>query len=414
MFSVDRWQEVLSTLARNPLRSILTALAVAWGIFMLVVLLGMGKGLRNGTEKSFSDDAANSVWIFGGTTSRPHAGLPVNRRIVFDNDDYAALRRTDGIEKLTGRFFARGAMFGNELQIRVGAKVSSFDVRSVHPDHLFLEKTIVVAGRYLNEKDLAEKRKVAVVGVPVAEFLWGHTSVIGETLAINGVSFQVVGLFTDEGDAGELRKLYIPITTAQLAFNGADRVNMLMFTVGDKTVDETKKLVEEVTALLAERERFDPGDPQATRVRNNLEQYATFQEIFWLIELFIMFMGGCTLVAGIIGVSNIMMIVVKERTKEIGVRKALGATPSTIVSTILQESVFLTAVAGYLGLVAGVGLLELIAAILPKSDFFSNPSVDLQVALYATGILVLSGALAGFVPAYAAAKVNPIVALRDE
>jgi putative ABC transport system permease protein len=149
-------------------------------------------------------------------------------------------------------------------------------------------------------------------------------------------------------------------------------------------------------------------------VRNNLEQYATFQEIFWLIELFIMFMGGCTLVAGIIGVSNIMMIVVKERTKEIGVRKALGATPSTIVSTILQESVFLTAVAGYLGLVAGVGLLELIAAILPKSDFFSNPSVDLQVALYATGILVLSGALAGFVPAYAAAKVNPIVALRDE
>ncbi|HUQ01494.1 MAG TPA: ABC transporter permease [Kofleriaceae bacterium] len=414
MFSVDRWYEVLTTLARNPLRSILTALAVAWGIFMLVVLLGMGKGLRNGTEKSFSDDAANSVWIFGGTTSRPHAGLPVNRRIVFDNDDYAALRRTDGVEKLTGRFFARGAMFGNELQIRVGAKVSSFDVRSVHPDHLFLEKTIMVAGRYLNEKDLAEKRKVAVVGVPVAEFLWGHTNVIGETLAINGVSFQVVGLFTDEGDAGELRKLYIPITTAQLAFNGADRVNMLMFTVGDKNVDETKKLVEDVTALLAERERFDPGDPQATRVRNNLEQYATFQEIFWMIEIFIMFMGGCTLVAGIIGVSNIMMIVVKERTKEIGVRKALGATPWTIVSTILQESVFLTAVAGYVGLVAGVGALELAAWLLPKGDYFSNPAVDFKVAIYATLVLVLSGALAGFVPAYSAAKVSPVVALRDE
>jgi putative ABC transport system permease protein len=414
MFSVDRWYEVLSTLARNPLRSILTALAVAWGIFMLVVLLGMGKGLRNGTEKQFSDDAANSVWIFGGTTSRPYQGLPVNRRIVFDNDDYAALRRTDGVEHLTGRFFARGAMFGNELQIRVGAKVSSFDVRSVHPDHLYLEKTIIQAGRFINDQDLAEKRKVAVVGEPVAEFLWGNTDVIGETVAINGVTFTVVGVFTDEGDPGELRKLYIPITAAQLAFNGADRVNMLMYTVGNKSVDETKKLVEQTTELLAERERFDPEDPQATRVRNNLEQYATFQEIFKMIEMFIIAMGACTLVAGIVGVSNIMMIVVKERTREIGIRKALGATPWTIVSTILQESVFLTAVAGYLGLVAGVGLLELIAKIVPKSDFFSNPSVDIGVALWATGVLVVSGALAGFIPARVAAKVSPVVAMRDE
>jgi putative ABC transport system permease protein len=414
MFSVDRWYEVLSTLARNPLRSILTALAVAWGIFMLVVLLGMGHGLRNGTEKQFSDDAANSVWIFGGSTSRPYQGLPVNRRIVFDNDDYAALRRTDGVEHLTGRFFARGGQFGNEYQIRVGAKVSSFDVRAVHPDHLFLEKTIIQAGRFVNDQDLAEKRKVAVVGVPVAEFLWGHTNVIGETVAINGVTFSVVGIFTDEGDPGELRKLYIPITTAQLAFNGADRVNMLMYTVGNKSVDETKKLVEETQQLLAERQRFDPDDAQATRVRNNLEQYATFQEIFKMIEWFIIAMGACTLVAGIVGVSNIMMIVVKERTREIGIRKALGATPWTIVSTILQESVFLTAVAGYLGLVAGVGLLELVAKVVPKSDFFSNPSVDLEVALWATGVLVAAGALAGFIPARVAAKVSPVVAMRDE
>jgi putative ABC transport system permease protein len=414
MFSVDRWYEVLSTLARNPLRSILTALAVAWGIFMLVVLLGMGNGLRNGTEKQFSDDAANSVWIFGGTTSRPYQGMPVNRRIVFDNEDYAALRRTNGVERLTGRFFVRGAMFGNELQIRVGAKVSSFDVRAVHPDHLYLEKTIITAGRFINDKDIAEKRKVAAIGVPVAEYLWGHTDVIGETLSINGVSFQVVGVFTDEGDPGELRKLYIPVSSAQLAFNGADRINVLMFTVGDKGVEETKKLVADVTDMLAERERFDPGDPQATRVRNNLEQYATFQEIFFMIYLFVLAMGACTLVAGIVGVSNIMMIAVKERTKEIGVRKALGATPWTIVSTILQESIFLTAVAGYMGLVAGVGALELAAWLMPKGDFFSNPSVDFTIALAATAVLVISGALAGFIPARAAARVSPVVALRDE
>lgn len=414
MFSIDRWQEVLSTLARNGLRSALTALSVAWGIFMLVALLGLGQGLQNGTQSQFADDAANSVWIFGGSTSRPYQGLPVNRRVVFDNDGYAAVRRVEGIDKLTGRYFARGAMFGNELQVRAGAKVSSFDVRSVHPDHLFLEKTIMVAGRYLNERDIAEKRKVAVVGVPVAEFLWGGTDVIGQTLSINGVTFVVIGLFTDEGDAGELRKVYIPISTAQLAFNGADRVNMMMFTVGDKTVAETKVLLEEVKTLLAERERFDADDPQATRVRNNLEQYQTFQEIFWMLRFFIVVMGGCTLVAGIVGVSNIMMIAVKERTKEIGVRKALGATPWTIVSTILQESVFLTIVAGYLGLVGGVGLLELIALVVPKNDFFSDPSVDLEVALIATAVLVAAGALAGFFPARRAARVSPIVALRDE
>ena len=416
MFSVDRWQEVLGTLAKNPLRSILTALAVAWGIFMLVVLLGLGRGLRNGTEKSFADDATNSVWIFGGSTSRPHAGLPVNRRIIFDNGDYGALRGVDGIDKLTGRFFPGrgGSPFGGETQVRVGAKVSSFDVRSVHPDHLYLEKSVMVAGRYLNEIDVREKRKVTVIGVPVAEFLWGHTDVIGQWLEVNGVSFRVVGLFTDEGGPEELRKLYIPITTAQLAFNGADRINMMMFTVGDKSVAETKVLLDEIKELLAERERFDADDPQALRVRNNLEQFATFQEIFAIIEWFIIAMGACTLVAGIVGVSNIMMIVVKERTKEIGVRKALGATPWTIVSTILQESVFLTAVAGYLGLVAGVALLEGIAAVVPKNDFFGDPQVDLTIAIGATVVLVTAGALAGFFPARTAARVSPVVALRDE
>ncbi len=414
MFSIDRWQEVLSTLAKSPLRSILTALSVAWGIFMLVVLLGAGRGLRNGTEKNFADDATNSVWVFGGSTSRPYQGLPINRRIVFDNGGYDGLRKLDGIDKLTGRFFPGGGMWGNDTQVRAGAKVSTFDVRSVHPDHLHLEKSTMVAGRYLNEVDIVERRKVVAIGVPVAQFLWGETNVIGRWLEINGVSFQVVGLYTDEGGEDEMRKLYIPITTSQLAFNGADRVNMLMFTVGDKSVAETKVLVDEVTQLLAERERFAPDDPQAVRTRNNLEQYATFQEIFLMIEIFIWFMGACTLVAGIVGVSNIMMIVVKERTREIGVRKALGATPGTIVSTILQESVFLTAVAGYGGLVGGVGTLELVAWLMPPNDNFIDPSVDLLVGVIATLVLVAAGALAGFFPAYTAARVSPVVALRAE
>ncbi len=413
MFSVDRWQEVLSTLGRNPLRSILAAICIAWGMLMLVALLGMGRGLRHGAEKQFADDAANSVWVFGGSTSQPHQGLPVNRRIMFDNDGYAAVRRVAGIEKLTGRFFPQGG----ELRTRVGAKVQTFDVRSVHPDHLYLEKTIMTAGRFLNDLDIAEKRKVAVVGVPVAEFLWGHTDVIGKTLEINGVTFTVVGLFTDAGNPGEQRMLYIPITTSQLAFNGADRVQMMMFTVGDKNVEESQKLIEQVTAVLAEREKFAPGDPQAMRVRNNLEQFQQFQEIFLILELIVAAMGALALVIGIVLVWNIMMISVKERTREIGIRKALGARPFTIVSTILQESLFLTIVSGYLGLVAGVAVLELVGGMAEGSDysdFFSNPEVNFTIALIANAILVTAGALAGFFPARAAAKISPIVAMRDE
>jgi putative ABC transport system permease protein len=414
MFSIDRWQEVLSTIGRNPLRSLLAAVCIAWGMFMLVVLLGLGAGLRHGTEKQFADDATNSVWYFGGSTSRPYQGLPVNRRIQFDNDGYDAVRKVAGIDKLTGRFFPSGNGFQNEFRIRVGAKVQSFDVRSVHPDHLYLEKTIISAGRFLNDADLAEKRKVTVIGQAVAEFLWGHTDVIGNTLSVNGITFTVVGLFTDEGDPGEARKLYIPISTSQLAFAGGDRVNMMMFTVGDKSVAETNKLIEEVTTILSEREHFDPGDPQATRVRNNLENFQQFQQIFTILEMIVGLMGGLALVIGIVLVWNIMLISVKERTREIGIRKALGAPPLAIVTTILQESLFLTVVSGYLGLVGGVAGLELLAGMIPKNDFFANPEVDFTIALIANGILVTAGALAGFFPALAAARVSPVVAMRDE
>ncbi len=416
MFSIDRWQEVLSTLGRAKLRSALTALAVAWGIFMLVVLLGLGRGLRHGAETSFADDAANSVWVFGGSTSQPFGGLPVGRRVIFTNTDYTALRGLDGVEHLTGRFFpgAAGRPFSGDRPVRVGARTQTFDVRAVHPDHLYLEKTLISAGRYINDADLVERRKVAVVGVPVAEFFWRTTDVIGRSLEIGGVSFDVVGVFDDKGgDDGELKMVYVPVTTAQLAWNGGERLNALLFTVGDKGVDETRELLDEVKTKLAERQRFSPTDPQAIRVRNNLEQYESFQQIFRIIEWFITFMGSCTLFAGIIGVSNIMMIAVKERTKEIGIRKALGAPPWSIVGTILQESVFLTAAAGYLGLVAGVGLLTLIAKVVPTNEFFGSPQIDLSIAIYANVVLITAGALAGFFPARAAARVSPIVAMRD-
>ena len=416
MFNLDRWREILDTLWRSKLRSFLTAFSVAWGIFMLVFLLGMGNGLQNGVQKEFSDDATNAVWLFAGKTSVAHEGMPIGRRIIFANSDVEALDRLPGVDKITGRFHIGGGRSSTPVQSRVGEKVASYDVRSVHPDHLYLENTIMVAGRFLNQLDIQDKRKVCAIGEPVARFLFGTTDdVIGRWIEINRIPFQVVGLFTDEGGEGEQEKIYLPITTAQVAFNGADSVHMTMFTMRpDVTVAESKRTAEAAVVALAAAHHFSPEDIQAVRVRNNVEQFENFLQIFRGIRMFVLFMGICSLVAGVIGVSNIMMIAVRERTREIGVRKALGARPSHIVTSIVQESVFITSVAGYFGLVAGIGALTLIDRLIPPTEMFAHPEVDLKVALGATLLLVIAGALAGLFPARAAARVNPIQALRDE
>jgi putative ABC transport system permease protein len=412
MFNIDRWREILDTLWRSKLRSSLTAFSVAWGIFMLVFLLGMGTGLQNGVQAEFADDATNAVWLFSGRTSMPYDGMPIGRRIIFTNGDVDALDGMPGVDKITGRFHIGD---GKPNQIRVANNVAAYDVRSVHPDHLYLENTIMVAGRFLNVVDIHDKRKVCVIGEPAAEFLFGTTEgVIGRWVEINGIAFRVVGLFTDEGGEGERTKIYIPITTSQTAFNGADRVHMTMFTMrSDVTVAESKQLADAAVARLAATHNFSPDDTQAVRVRNNVEQFQNFMQIFAGIRWFVLVMGICSLVAGVIGVSNIMMIVVRERTREIGVRKALGAKPLHIVMSIVQESVFITTVAGYLGLVAGIGGLALIDHLIPPTDMFAHPEVNLNVALGATLLLVIAGALAGLFPARTAARLNPITALRD-
>jgi putative ABC transport system permease protein len=408
---IDRWREIWDTLIRNKLRTALTMIAMSWGIFMLVVLLGLGRGLANGVTTSFADDALNSIFIFGGQTSHAHEGMPIGRRIVFDNRDLERTARVAGVESWTGRFFAPSG----DLRVQAGAKVSAFDVRAVNPGHQVLEKTIMVLGRYLNDEDVARRRKVCLAGVPVAEFLFGQKDVVGQWIQLNNVPFEIVGVFEDEGEEGERRKLYVPITTAQSLWGGgAQRVHQIMFTFGDLDVEASKAVAEVVKRQLSERHKFDADDPMAVRVRNNLENYERFQKIFTMIDVFIWLMGACTIVAGVVGVSNIMLIIVKERTREIGIRKALGATPWNIIATILLEAVALTAAAGYLGLVAGVALLEAMGRAIPANETFHHPEVDLRLAAVATLILIASGAIAGFFPARAAARVNPIVALRDE
>ena len=421
LISIDRWSEVLDTIRRNKLRTALTMISVAWGIFVLVFLLGLGHGLDNGLRHSFKGEATNAIRISANKTSIPHNGYDIGRRITFENRDYDRAKPTklpgrdgQGIDHISGQFFIRGGQFGGgEMLTKRNGKANAFQINAVQPDAFYLTTYTIAAGRFLDYADVAQRRKSAVIGQPVVDFLFHDENPLGEWITVAGVPFQVVGVFQNEGNAEQERQIYVPVSTAQLAYNGVDHLGMLEFTVGDANADQAKAITDIIVGQLAERHQFDPTDRQAVRVFNNVEQFERFKKIFWLISTFVVVIGTCTLLAGVVGVSNIMMIAVKERTKEIGVRKALGATPTSIIAMIIQESVFLTGLAGLLGLVGGVALLELTSRAI-DNEFIRNPSVDLRVGIAATLGLVVAGALAGFFPARAAARVNPIHALRDQ
>jgi putative ABC transport system permease protein len=415
VLSIDRWTEVLITISRSKLRTALTLISVAWGIFVLVFLLGLGRGLNNGARTQFARDATNGIWMIANKTSVPHNGYDLGRRIIFDNRDYEAAKKIAGVEHISGAFFIQGGpQGGGEMLTKRGGKASAFQINAVHPDAYFLTNNKVVQGRFLNESDIAQRRKAAVVGRPVVEFLFPpDANPIGEWIEVAGVPFQIVGVFSNPNGAENERQLYVPVSTAQLAFNGADHLGMLQLTAGDAKAEQTKEIIANIQAHLSERHQFAPTDVQAVRVVNNVEQFERFQAMFFMISVFVIVIGVGTLAAGVVGVSNIMMIAVKERTKEIGVRKALGATPSSIVFMVIQESVFLTGIAGLLGLSAGVGLLSVVGSA-HLTDFILDPSIDLRIGVAATLFLMLAGALAGYFPARSAAKVNPIHALRDQ
>lgn len=410
MLDVDTWQEILDTIRANKLRSILTGFSVAWGIFMLIILLGSGQGLSNGVEYQFRDDAVNSIWVYPGQTSTPYKGLKPGRRVELTNKDHDEIQTgINGVEHLTSRFRIQG-----NLRVRYRSETGTFDVRAVHPGHLFLEKTIITEGRFLNDPDLAEFRKVAVIGVRVRDALFKTENPLGKNIEVNGVAFKVVGLFTDDGGEGEQEKIYLPISTAQRAFGGANRINQIMLTTGEAPLPQTETMAKDIKSQIATDHTFSVDDPRAVYVRNNNEEFQRFANVMGGIRIFIWIVGIGTILAGVVGVSNIMMISVRERTREIGVRKALGATPFSIVSLVLQESILITSVAGYLGLLLGIFVLETAAKFLPADGFFRHPEVDLFVAIEATVLLIVAGLFAGFVPARRAAAVKPVEALRNE
>jgi putative ABC transport system permease protein len=407
--SLDLWREILDTMSRNRLRAVLTALSVSWGIFMLVILLGTGQGLRNGVEHDFRDDAVNSIWLRPGRTSIPYKGSVPGRNVRFKNGDIDAIvKTTPAVNHITGRF----RLWGN-YPVSYGSKHAEFEIMGVHADHQYLEKTQILAGRFLNETDVTERRKVACIGPQVRDTLFGSENYLGQFIDIKGVHYKVIGLYQDDGDESELRKIYLPISTAQLVYHGNDRVHQVMFTIGDADVKTSQEIADATSRLMAARHGYSPDDRRAINVQNNLERFQRISQIFDWIRAFVWVVGLGTVFAGIVGVSNIMLISVQERTLEIGIRKAVGATPFSIVSQILLEAVILTAVAGYLGLIAGVGLIELVKKYVPENQYIRNPEVDINVAIIATVLLTFAGAIAGLIPAMRAARVTPVVAMRE-
>lgn len=414
MFDLDKWQEIYYTIKQNKLRTFLTAFSVSWGIFMLVLLLGAGKGLENGVNKEFEEDAVNSIYVSPGRTSLPYKGMKQGRYIRLKNSDYNSTKsEIEGIDHITGRYYCSG-----EFTVRYKDRYSSFSVIGVHPDHAFIENQKAFQGRYLNENDHDERRKVVIMGTEVSEILFKNEDPIAKWIHIGGIQYKVVGIYDDAGDGDEDRRIFIPISTAQLAYNGSNYIHNMVFTVGDASVKESIEIVDKVKGDLSNRYKFDPNDTRAVFIWNNVENYQRFVNLFNGIKIFIWIVGIGTIIAGIVGVSNIMLIVVKERTREIGVRKALGATPNSIVGLFLQEAIVITGIAGYIGLLGGIGLIEFINYSLLEfsvdAPYFRNPEIHLQTAIGATLLLIFSGVIAGYIPAKKASKIRPIEALRDE
>lgn len=402
-------REIAESLTRHPLRTGITVLSVAWGTFVLVVLLGAGQGLQNNVRWEFRDDATNSLWVYPGKVSRPWQGQAIGRRVALTNRDHAAVaQEVAAVEHLSSRYYP-----GREGIVRYRDRAASFGLRAVHPDHQHLEKTLMVSGRFVDDLDVERLHKVVVIGDEVSSFLFRGEDPIGAWVDVSGVPFRVVGVFQDEGDEGEVRQVYLPISTAQLAFGGGEDVNQILMTVGDATVEEALGIEADLRALLAARHHFDPADSQAVRVRNSVERFDQVNRVFRMLDAFVWLVGLGTIGAGIVGVSNILLVSVRERTAEIGLRKALGATPARIVASVLSEAVVLTSVSGYLGIVAGVAVVVLLRSSLPENDYLRDPEVRLGPALGAAVLLVVFGAIAGFFPAWRAASVHPVEALRD-
>jgi len=406
----DKLQEIFHNLGKNKLRTLLTGFSVSWGIFMLIILLGSGYGIEKGVRNAFSEDAVNSIWIRSGQTSRPHEGLKKGRSIKFRNEDYDDLKQSiKGREHITGRYY-----LGRATSVRFQSKAGTFSIVGVHPQYAAIEKLTAMQGRLLNLNDEKQQRKVAIIGPKTKRELFPDSSVVGQYVSIKNVSFQIVGVFNDEGDEWNLDRIFIPLSTMQHLFSRSDRVHNLAMTIDSRAWEQPEAVEAAVRQRLAQRHRFHVEDRRAVFTYNTLVTFQKYMRLFANIRIFVWIIGIGSIVAGIVGVSNIMLITVKERTREIGIRKAIGASPASIIDLIVTEAIIITLFFGYLGLVGGVAVLEIMAYLIKGVAYFKDPEVNLITAFGAVFLLVLSGALAGIFPARRAAQIRPVEALHDE
>jgi putative ABC transport system permease protein len=421
MFDRDKWNEILEALTANTFRTILTAFGVFWGIFILVILLAAGNGLENGVKKGFDGIATNTMFMWSQTASKPYKGLPANRKFNFKNADVAALKENFPDLLYVSPRNQLGGFEGANNVVR-GTKTAAYTIYGDYPELINQEPMDIPKGRFLNQQDINLKRKVAVIGQGVIKELYTPVEeVIGSYIKINGVNFMIVGVYKSKsnnrgGGEEEQKKIFIPFTTFQQAFNFGDTVGWMALTANDgaSITDLKPKILE----FMKGRHSINPADDRAI---GNFDLYAEFskvQSLFAILRFIAYFVGTLVLLSGVIGISNIMLIVVKERTKEIGIRRALGATPGAIRTQILTEAIFLTIMAGMFGIALATGVLWVLNFVLdsmPSDDMmFANPSVDLAVVFFALLILIGSGLLAGFIPAQTAIRVKPVDALRTE
>lgn len=409
MFDIDLWREIFQSINKNRTRSLLSGFTVTFAILLFTILFGLANGLNNTFSEAFVDEASNAVFIRTGKTTKAHKGLQAGRRIQLKNRDFNFIREEFDVETE----YIASKVFKN-ITASYKNKKNNYSLTAVNPDNQYVEKSKVFSGRYINQLDIGNKTKVIVIGKLVEEELFSKKSGLGKYINLSGISYRVVGVFSDDGGDDEERIIYMPLSTAQQIYGNNDYVDQINLTYNpsfdynqaiDFGLDLEKKL----------KSRFNiaPNDQRAVRVFNRAMQNKGINQMTSVLGILILVIGMGTLIAGIVGISNIMIFIVKERTKEIGIRKALGASPKSIISIILIESILITTIAGYLGLLLGAGTLEWANSAL-KTYFITNPSVSKTLVLSATLILIGAGTLAGYLPAKKASKIKPIVALRDD
>ncbi|MDR3219168.1 MAG: ABC transporter permease [Dysgonamonadaceae bacterium] len=414
MFDIDNWAEIFSVIRKNKMRTFLTGFSISWGIFMFCILLASGNGLKNGVMSNFGSRAVNSIEFWGRRTSKPYKGLSENRRIILDDNDLQLIKnQIPEAENVSGTI-------NTSVNISYKTYNTTCEFSGVSPEYMDINGVKIKNGRFINTMDLRESRKVAVINPRVSEVLFQEDDPVGKQFIAGGLGYTVIGVFKSD-DTGNDQSAYIPFTTAQLLYNKGWGIGDIAFTVNGLDTEQANEEFEQLLRQkLAVLHTFDPDDQRPIGISNRLENYLEAMGIFNSISIFIWIIGVGTLLAGVISISNIMLITVRERTREFGIRKALGAKPSAILGSILMESAFITAIFGYIGMFMGVGVGELLNAAIESAEdsqmsyVFQNPTVEVGIAVGAMLVLIVSGIIAGLYPALKAVRISPVEAMREE